>query len=111
MKLMISQNKDGKGYYSKIINDFNGKHIEKYLSIQSKIDLEYGLYDVDGFLSVYEKKDGTPEFKFIILDATKIEGRKQPKKETNPFEEFGNNIETKSNVGEQIKITDEDLPF
>ena len=109
MKLMISQNKDGKGYYSKITNDFNGKHIEKYLSIQSKVDLDYGLYDVDGFLSVYERKDGTPEFKFIVLKADKI--GKQPKKETNPFEEFGNNIETKSDIGEQIKITDSDLPF
>ena len=32
-------------------------------------------------------------------------------KEENPFEEFGNNIETKSDFGEQIGITDYDLPF
>lgn len=35
----------------------------------------------------------------------------EEKKETNPFEEFGNNISTESMVGEQIKITDNDLPF
>ena len=29
----------------------------------------------------------------------------------NPFEEFGNSIETKSEIGEQIEITDDDLPF
>ena len=32
MKLLISKNKDGKGYYSKIQNDYNGKHTEKYLT-------------------------------------------------------------------------------
>lgn len=69
MKLVISKSQNG-SYYSKIKNDYNGKHTEKYLSLQMPKDneFEYGLYSVDGFMSVYEKKDGTPEFKFVVTD-------------------------------------------
>ena len=83
MKLMISKNKDGKGYYSKIQNDYNGKHTEKYLNIQPPKDteLEYGLYDVDGFLSTYEKKDGTVELKLIITKYEKIEKKENEYKD------------------------------
>lgn len=101
MKLMISKNKEGNGYYSKIQNDYNGKHTEKYLNIQIPKDteLEYGLYDVDGFLSTYTKKDGNVEFKFIITKYEKIE-KEEPKEEktvkeqtTEAFEEFGQEID------------------
>ena len=74
MKLVISKSKDGKGYYTKIQNDYNDKHIEKYLSISvpKGTEIEYGLYDVDGFLSVYEKKDGTAEFKLVVTNINTI---------------------------------------
>ena len=90
MKLVISKNKEGNGYYSKIKNDYNGKHTEKYLSIQVPKDteLEYGLYEVDGFLSTYEKKDNTVELKFVLTKANKIE-----KEEKNPYKEFGKIVE------------------
>lgn len=109
MKLVISKSKDKKSYYSKLKNDFNGKHIEKYLMIQTKEDLEYGLYEVDGFISPYEKKDGTVDLKLVLTSVKPIEIYE--KKETNPFEEFGNSIETESDIGEQITIEDADLPF
>ena len=104
MKLMISKNKDGNGYYSKIQNDYNGKHTEKYLNLQLPKDteLEYGLYDVDGFLSTYEKKDGSVEFKLVITDVTKIE-----KKEENPYKDMS----VKTEQQQQFEITDQDLPF
>ena len=35
----------------------------------------------------------------------------QVEQEKNPFEEFGDSIKTESEIGEQIQITDEDLPF
>ncbi len=43
MKLMISKSKDGNSYYSKITNDYNGKHTEKFLSLQipKQNNLEY----------------------------------------------------------------------
>lgn len=116
MKLMISKSRDGNGYYTKVQNDYNGKHTEKYLSLQLPrgTDLEYGLYDVDGFLSTYEKKDGSVEFKLVITDVTQIQQYKETTpKENNvpqdPFEEFGEHIKTK--VSEQIEIQDSDLPF
>ena len=114
MKLVISKNKDGKGYYSKIQNDFNEKHTEKYLNIQvpKGEELEYGLYEVDGFLSTYEKKDGTVDFKFIITKYAKLEFKKEEKTEEpkeDPFAEMGRQVtidEYDSDV-----VTDDDLPF
>lgn len=107
MKIMISKSKDGKGYYTKVQNDFNGKHTEKYLSLQlpKGTDVEYGLYEVDGFLSTYEKKDGTTEFKLVITDIMQIQ------KQDAPLEKIEGNIKTESNIGEQIQITEDDLPF
>ena len=109
MKLVISKSRDGKGYYTKVQNDFNGVHTEKYLSLQIPrgTELEYGLYDVDGFLSTYQKKDGTVEFKLVVTDVTQI----KQFKETDPFKTFGDNIKTKSQIGEQIEIDSSDLPF
>ena len=103
MKLMISKSKDGNSYYSKITNDYNGKHTEKYLSLQipKQNNLEYGLYDVDGFISCYEKKDGTTEFKFVVTNAvpTKKYEKKQTKEETtDPFTEFGEEIDIEDNM-------------
>ena len=96
MKLMISKSKDGNSYYSKIQNDFNGKHTEKFLSLQipKQNNLEYGLYDVDGFISCYEKKDGTTEFKFVVTNAVLVT-KKQTKKETqsDPFTEMQRQVE------------------
>ena len=104
MKLVISKNKEGNGYYSKIKNDYNGKHTEKYLSIQVPKDteLEYGLYEVDGFLSTYEKKDGSVELKFVLTSAIKIE-----KEENNPYKDMSVKVE----ASQQIEINPEDLPF
>lgn len=112
MKLVISKSRDGKGYYTKVQNDFNGVHTEKYLSLQipKGTDLEYGLYDVDGFLSTYQKKDGTVEFKLVVTDVTQIKQFKETES-SDPFKEFGESIKTESQIGEQIEINPDDLPF
>lgn len=109
MKLVISKNKDGKGYYSKIQNDYNEKHTEKYLNIQvpKGEDLEYGLYEVDGFLSTYEKKDGTVDFKFIVTKYARLLKEDKPKED--PYAEMGKQVtidEYESDV-----VSDDDLPF
>lgn len=103
MKLMISKSKDGNSYYSKITNDYNGKHTEKFLNLQipKQNNLEYGLYDVDGFISCYEKKDGTTEFKFVVTNAVptkKYEKKETKKQESDPFTEFGNEIDIEDNM-------------
>lgn len=114
MKILISKSREGNRYYTKAQNDYNGKHTEKYLSLQlpKGTDIDYGLYDVDGFLSTYEKNDGTVEFKLVITDLTQIQQFKEPQNTSNnPFKDFGNSIKTESNIGEQIEIKEEDLPF
>lgn len=103
MKLMISKSKDGKSYYSKIQNDYMGKHTEKYLNLQipKENNLEYGLYEVDGFISCYEKKDGTVEFKFVVTNAvptTKYEKKQVKKETTDIFTEFGEEIDIEDNM-------------
>lgn len=99
MKLMISKSKDGNSYYSKITNDFNGKHTEKFLSLQipKQNNLEYGMYDVDGFISCYTKKDGTSEFKFVVTNAVPVTKKETNKKQTNIYEEFGKDLEINDN--------------
>lgn len=103
MKLIISKSKNG-SYYSKIKNDYNGKHTEKFLSLQLPKDneYEYGLYDVDGFLSTYEKKDGTVEFKFVATDVMLVEKYENYKEMK---------TKTESDVGQQIRIDSSELPF
>jgi hypothetical protein len=103
MKLVISKSKDGKGYYTKIQNDYNDKHIEKYLSISvpKGTEIEYGLYDVDGFLSVYEKKDGTAEFKLVVTNINTIKQYDIPTEK----------LTTKTETQTQFDYSDSDLPF
>jgi hypothetical protein len=109
MKLIISKNKEGNGYYSKIINKYNDKTNEYFLSIQLSKDikeLEYGFYEVDGFMSCYKGKDGTIKPKFIVTSAkptTKYEKNNKitqdDLRQDDPFQEYG----------EQIEITDDML--
>lgn len=103
MKLVISKNKDGNGYYTKIVNKYNNEESEMYLSIQlgkSIGELEYGLYEVDGFLSCYNSKDGNVKPKLVITSAkptTKFEKKEKDINEeiheNDPFEEMSEKIE------------------
>lgn len=100
MKLMISKSKDGKGYYTKLSNEYNNEKTEMYLSLQlSKNvgDLEYGLYDVDGFFSCYKSKDEVKP-KFVVTSATKPT-KIEKQNTTDPFDE----------MGEQVTIDDQFL--
>jgi hypothetical protein len=76
-----------------------------YLSLQipKGNDLEYGLYEVDGFLSCFTAKDGTVKPKFVITNAvptTKYEKKEIPEQpveesapEEDPFAAFGQEVE------------------
>ena len=103
MKLMISKN--DKGYYTKITNEFNNEKTELYLTIQlskSVGELEYGLYEVDGFMSCFNSKDGVKP-KLIITKAKPIN-----KKEKDINEEIQND-DVFAEYGEQLEITDDFL--
>ena len=81
MKLVISKNKEGNGYYTKLTNEYNNQKSEMYMSLQipKGNDLEYGLYEVDGFLSCYTANDGTVKPKFVVTNA--VPTKKYEKKE------------------------------
>lgn len=102
MKIVISKNKDGNGYYTKLTNEYNNQKSEMYMSLQipKGNDLEYGLYEVDGFLSCFTAKDGTVKPKFVITNAvptTKYEKKEAPVEkstpEEDPFDAFGREVE------------------
>lgn len=109
-------------------NDYNGKPIYSIGLSKKKKD---GTYE-NGYMTV-NFKEGTD-----IADKTKIKiknawlsfylkdkktiptifisdyevvGVAKPKEEYNPFKDFGDNLKTESNIGEQIEITSDDLPF
>lgn len=105
MKIMISKNKEGNGYYTKLSNEYNNQKSEMYMSLQipKGNDLEYGLYEVDGFLSCFTAKDGTVKPKFVVTNAiptTKYEKKEAPEQsvedsapEEDPFSIFGQEVE------------------
>lgn len=104
MKIVISKNKDGNGYYTKLTNEYNNQKSEMYMSLQipKGNDLEYGLYEVDGFLSCFTAKDGTVKPKFVITNAVptkKYEKKETPevKQEEDPFAAFGREVEIEDN--------------
>lgn len=107
--MVISKNKEGNGYYTKLSNEYNNQKSEMYMSLQipKENNLEYGLYEVDGFLTCYTGKDGQVKPKFVVTNAiptTKYEKKQkveqpteQPIEENDPFEEFGENIDIDDN--------------
>lgn len=102
MKLVISKNDNG--YYTKITNEYNNEKSEMYLTIQlskSVSELEYGLYEVDGFMSCYKGKDGSVKPKLIITSA-KPTTKNEKKSDTithndlqddDPFTQYANEVE------------------
>lgn len=106
MKIVISKNKDGNGYYTKLTNEYNNQKSEMYLSLQipKENNLEYGLYEVDGFLTCYTGKDGQVKPKFVVTNAipttkyekkqeVKQEVKEEPKQENDPFAEMSKQVE------------------
>lgn len=110
MKLLISKNKDGNGYYTKITNEYNNEKNEMYLSIQlgkNVNELEYGLYEIDGFISCYKGKDGNVKPKLVVTSAKPI--TKNEKKEEKDINEEIQSDDIFAEYGEQVEITDDML--
>lgn len=108
MKLVISKNKDNTGYYSKITNEYNNEKTEMYLSIQlgkNVGELEYGMYEVDGFISCYKGKDGSVKPKLIITSA-KPTAKYEKKDDTKVYTKDVETNDVFEDFGEQISIED-----
>ena len=85
------------------------KQAENLVKYQTKGNL----IGVEGQLrSERYEHNGQTKYKTYIL-VSQIEFLSSTKKEEkeNPYEAFGNSIKTEFDVGHQIEITDEDIPF
>lgn len=94
MKISISKNKKGTGYYTTIKNKYNNEEMKMYMTVQLKQglgDIDYGVYDVDCFLSCYKTQSGEIKPKLVV---TEIKGKPATTKESNEniFVDFGNGI-------------------
>jgi len=69
----------------------------------------------NAWLSFYklDTQDGKKETRYVIrcteFEPILVKNKEEQKR--NPFEEFGKSIETESQIGEQLQIEDDDLPF
>ena len=105
MKLLISKNDNG--YYTKITNEYNNEKTELFLTIQLSKNvsaLEYGLYEVDGFMSCYKGKDGNVKPKLIITSATLV-----PKKNDKITHDDLQDDDPFTQMSEQVEIDDQFL--
>lgn len=87
--------------------DKEGKYVNGYMPVQFKkgveIENQTKIKIKEAWIgfNVHEKKT----FPYIFINDFEI----AEKKETNPYEEFA--IKTESDLGEQIKIDESELPF
>lgn len=104
---LSKKNKDGK--YE---NGYMGVHFKKGVDLknQTKIKIK------EAWLGFNQNEKKTYPYIFINDFEISEEPAKEvanngKKEEKNPFEEFGDSIKTEFDVGQQIQIEDEDLPF
>ena len=107
--MIFRQDKDGKRFYSIGLSrkDKNGNFINGYMTVVFKKDVELEnktkIKIKEAWLG-FNVKDKKTYPHIFINDFDIVESGK---KETNPFEEFGQQFE----VGHQIEIEENDLPF
>ena len=100
MKISISPSQNGNGYYTTIKNNYNGVESKMYMTVQlpRDLDLKYGIYNVNCFLSCYTGKDGVVKPKIVVTSLK--EQSSQPGQMQNinnqptsdPFAEFGEEV-------------------
>ena len=91
----------------------NGGYDSGFMSVRFKKGVEVGnktrIKIKDAWLSFNVKDNKT--FPYIFINDYEVISEPNPeKKESNPYEDFGNSIKTEANF-DQIEITSEDLPF
>ena len=110
--MIFRQDKDNKRFYSVGLSrkDQNGNFINGYMTVVFKKDVELEnktkIKIKEAWLGFNVKDKKT--FPHIFINDFDIVEQEE---KTNPFKEFGESFKTESGIGEQIQITDEDLPF
>lgn len=114
--------KNDKGYTTTIgKKNSDGSYDNAYIGIQfnkdvqlenrTKIKIKNAWLSFFKIVKELKGETQTTTVFFIRCSDFEIVEEAAKKEEKNPFEEFGDNIKTEFDVGEQIQITDDDLPF
>ena len=94
--------KDGVDFIPIVVWNQSAENVKEYCEKGSKILVE-------GRIQVREyEKDGQKRYSTEVV-ADRVEFMSSKKKESNPYEDM--NIKTESQIGSQIEITQDDLPF
>lgn len=110
----ITVYKNDYGKYSVIISKKNQDDTfeSAYIPIQFNKDVELEnktrIKIINAWLSFYKYEKDEEKHTVFYIRCSDFEIVKEEK---NPFEEFGEKIKTEFDVGQQIQITDDDLPF
>lgn len=96
------KNKDGQ-----YINGYMKVNFRKGVDLNNKTKINIK----DGWLDFYKEEDKTIPTLFINEFVIVSEGTEPKETELNPYEEFGERIKTEFDVGQQIEISPDDLPF
>ncbi len=88
-----------KDKYGNYVNGYMNVNFKKGVDLQNKTKIKIK----EAWLG-FNAKDGKTYPYIFINDFNVVE-------EPDAFKEFGDSIKTESNIGEQIKIDDSDLPF
>lgn len=93
----------------------DGSYTNGYMNCQFKNNVELEnktkIKIKEAWLAFYLSKDNQTHPYIFINDFEVVEASKEEKKEKDPFKEFGETINTESEIGQQIQIEDSDLPF
>lgn len=114
-EMVFRKDYNGKPSYSLGLSkkDREGKFINGYIKANFKKGIELNnktkIKIKNAWLDFYKDNEKTMPTIFINEFDIVQEGDKQ--QEQNPFEEYGNSIKSDFDLGEQIQITSEDLPF
>lgn len=110
-EMIFRKDWNDKKLYSIGLNKKNkdGSYTNGYMNCQFKNDVvlenKTKIKIKEAWLTFYLKDKQT--YPYIFINDFDIVEQEQ----TNPFEEFGDSIKTESDIGQQIEIEDEDLPF
>lgn len=114
-EMIFRKDYNGKPMYSIGLSkkDINGKYVNGYMSCYFKQGTDIAdktkIKIKDAWLSFYLKDKQT--IPTLFINEYEIVEVAKPKEENDPFKEFGDNLKTESDIGEQIIIEDSDLPF
>lgn len=113
--MIFRQEKDNKRFYSIGLSrkDQNGNYINGYITAVFKKDVDIAnktkIKIKDAWLGFNVKDKKT--YPHVFVNDFEITEQPEEKKETNPFEEFGEHFTTEWEAGQQIEIEESDLPF